>query len=85
MAAHLLKLGDIDFSNLTMSRDLRKNSWIKLYTRKLENRFVKKWNEERNKILRDRKSKLELYSSINANYGFVKYIDFIKDTQSRNY
>ena len=36
MAAHLLKLGDIDFSNLMMSRDLRKNSWIKLYTRKLE-------------------------------------------------
>ena len=83
MAAHLLKLSDIDFSNLTMSRDLRKNSWIKLYTRKLENRFVQKWNEERNKILRDRKSKLELYSSINANYGFVKYIDFRKDTQSR--
>ena len=38
--AHLLKLGDSDFSNLTMSRDLRKNSWIKLYTRKLENLFV---------------------------------------------
>ena len=64
-----------------MSRDLRKNSWIKLYTRKLENLFVQKWNEERNKILRDRKSKLELYSSIKANYGFEKYIDFIKDTR----
>ena len=59
MVAHLLKLGDIDFSNLTKSRDLRKNSWIKLYTRKLESLFVQKWNEERNKILRDRKSKLE--------------------------
>ena len=83
MVAHLLKLGDIDFSSLTMSRDLRKNSWIKLYTRKLENLFVQKWNEERNKILRDRKSKLELYSSIKANYGFEKYIGFINDTQSR--
>ena len=83
MVTHLLKLGDIDFSNLTMSRDLRKNSWIKIYTRKLENLFVQKWNEERNKMLGDRKSKLELYSSIKANYGFKKYIDFIKDTQSR--
>ena len=33
--------------------------------------------------VRDRKSKLELYSSIKTNYGFEKYIDFIKDTQSR--
>ena len=33
MVAHLLKLGDIDFNTLTMSRDLKKNTWIKLYTK----------------------------------------------------
>ena len=33
MFAHLLKLDDFDFNNLTVSRDLRKNSWIKLYSR----------------------------------------------------
>ena len=48
MVAHLLKLGDIDFHTLAMSGHLRKNNWIKLYTKKLENLFVHKWNEERN-------------------------------------
>ena len=65
-----------------------------LFTKKLENLSVQKWNEERNKILRDRKSKLEtlcsskskletLCSSIKANYGFENYIDITKDTYSR--
>ena len=48
MVAHLLKLGDIDFHTLAMSGHLRKNNWIKLYTKKLENLFVHKWNKERN-------------------------------------
>ena len=54
-----------------------------LFTKKLENLYVQKWNEERNKILRDRKSKLELCSSIKANYGFENHIDITKDTYSR--
>ena len=45
MVAHLLKLGDIDFNTLTMSRDLKKN------TPKIRKSFIHKWNEERKKYL----------------------------------